>query len=139
MDLVVRRDGEIVDLGEIPWPAAPSPANGGDPTRAWAGPSQVEEATLWAKLRTSWLNTIDFVRIVRLSLQMLFTGRRAWTISAVRWALSPYLPGGHRVGPASGAVENILYFGRYAGGEPGGDESAAHSRPGRRQDLLSHR
>ena len=35
-----------------------------------------------------------------------------------------------------GAVTRIFYFAALHGGEPGGDEPAAHSRPGRRTDFL---
>ena len=50
-------------------------------------------------------------------------------ISAARWASSPpsprWAPRRRRI---AAAVENILYFGGHAGGEPGSDEHAAHSR-----------
>ena len=76
MDLVVLRDGEKVELNDITW--GTYTGTEGETYQGYgiyiAG-DQVEEANLWTLLKTSWLNTIDFVRIVRLSLQMLVTGQ----------------------------------------------------------------
>ena len=68
MDLVVLRDGEKVELNDITW--GTYTGTEGETYQGYgiyiAG-DQVEEANLWTLLKTSWLNTIDFVRIVRLS------------------------------------------------------------------------
>ena len=104
MDLVVLRDGEKVELNDITW--GTYTGTEGETYQGYgiyiAG-DQVEEATLWTLLKTSWLNTIDFVRIVRLSLQMLVTGQAGMD------DLSG--PVGIASETFAAAVENILYFG----------------------------
>ena len=72
---------------------------------------QIEEANLWTILKTSWLNTIDFVRIVRLSLQMLVTGEAGLKdVSGPVGIVSTITDVGEQAESASAAVENIAYF-----------------------------
>lgn len=76
MDLVVLRDGEKVELNDVTW--GTYTGTEGETYQGYGvyiARDQIEEANLWTILKTSWLNTIDFVRIVRLSLQMLVTGQ----------------------------------------------------------------
>ena len=109
---MVLRDGERVELNDIPWDTYTGTE--GETYQGYgiyiAG-DQVEEATLGTVLKTSWLNTLDFVRIVRLSLQMLFTGRRGWTTQRAGGHRVHHHPGGHASETVAAAVENILYFG----------------------------
>ena len=73
---------------------------------------QIEEANLWTILKTSWLNTIDFVRIVRLSLQMLVTGQAGMDdLSGPVGIVSTITQVGTASETIAAAVENILYFG----------------------------
>ena len=63
-------------------------------------------------LKTSWLNTIDFVRIVRLSLQMLVTGQAGMDdLSGPVGIVSTITQVGTASETIAAAVENILYFG----------------------------
>ena len=113
LDLVVLRDGEKVALNNITW--GTYTGTEGETYQGYGiyiAKDQVEEATLGVKLRVSWLNTIDFVRIVRLSLQMLVTGEAGMDdLSGPVGIVSTIT----RVGTASetfaAALENILYFG----------------------------
>ena len=76
LDLVVVRDGEKISLENLQW----STYTGleGEQYEGYGiykDLTATEEATLGSRLRMAWLNTVDFVRVVRLSLQMLFTGQ----------------------------------------------------------------
>ena len=113
LDLVVLRDGEKVELHGITWGTYT-----GTEGEAYQGygiyiaGDQVEEANLWTLLKTSWLNTIDFVRIVRLSLQMLVTGQAGMDdLSGPVGIVSTITQVGTASETFAAAVENILYFG----------------------------
>ena len=113
LDLVVLRDGEKVELHGITWGTYT-----GTEGEAYQGygiyiaGDQVEEANLWTLLKTSWLNTIDFVRIVRLSLQMLVTGEAGMDdLSGPVGIVSTITQVGTASETIGAAVENILYFG----------------------------
>ena len=113
MDLVVLRDGEKVELNDITW--GTYTGTEGETYQGYgiyiAG-DQVEEANLWTLLKTSWLNTIDFVRIVRLSLQMLVTGQAGMDdLSGPVGIVSTITQVGTASETFAAAVENILYFG----------------------------
>ena len=137
MDLVVLRDGEKVELNDVTW--GTYTGTEGETYQGYGvyiARDQIEEANLWTILKTSWLNTIDFVRIVRLSLQMLVTGHgRSQRPGGHRLH---YHPGGHRVRDHCRRGGEHPLLRRHAGGEPGSDEHAAHPGSGRRQDLLPH-
>ena len=113
MDLVVLRDGEEVELKDIAWDTYTGTE--GETYQGYgiyiAG-NQVEEATLGTVLKTSWLNTLDFVRIVRLSLQMLFSGQAGMDdLSGPVGIVSTITQVGSASETVAAAVENILYFG----------------------------
>ena len=139
MDLVVLRDGEKVELNDVTW--GTYTGTEGETYQGYGvyiARDQIEEANLWTILKTSWLNTIDFVRIVRLSLQMLVTGQAGMDDLSGRWASSPLSP---RWAPRQRPLPprwRTSSTSAHAGGEPGSDEHAAHPGSGRRQDLLPH-
>ena len=111
VDMEVRRDGEVVDLGQIPLAYGTYSDENGEPYQGLGWTIGVEKATLGAKLRTSWLNTIDFVRIVRLSLQMFFTGEAGMEdLSGPVGIVSAITQVGSESPTLRDAVENILYF-----------------------------
>ena len=110
-DLKVKRDGQTVTLKDFPMERAEYTDQQGQTYTGFGLMFGAEEATVGSRLRYSWNNAVDFVRIVRLSLQMLVTGeaglmayiegklaergikvvpvRRASRTSAARWASSP--------------------------------------------------
>ena len=111
VELEVRRDGEIVDLGEVPLAYGTYTNEEGEPYQGMGWTIRVEEATLGAKLRVSWLNTIDFVRIVKLSLQMLVSGEAGMDdLSGPVGIVSTITQVGAESKTLRDAVENILYF-----------------------------
>ena len=73
VDLVVERDGERVELLDCPM-AQVEQENGGVRMMLGITLGDVEEATLGAKLRYTWLQAVDDVRLVWYSLGELFRG-----------------------------------------------------------------
>ena len=113
MDLVVLRDGEKVTLNDIAW--GTYTGTEGETYQGYgiyiAG-DQIEEANLWTILKTSWLNTLDFARIVRLSLEMLFTGQAGMDdLSGPVGIVSTITQVGTASETIGDAIANILYFG----------------------------
>ena len=75
LDLVVLRDGKKVELNDLKF--ATYTDQQGESYQGYGifrDITQWEEANLGTKLKTSWYNTVSFVRVVRLSLKMLFVG-----------------------------------------------------------------
>ena len=113
MDLVVLRDGEKVELNDITW--GTYTGTEGETYQGYgiyiAG-DQIEEANLRTILKTSWLNTLDFARIVRLSLEMLFTGQAGMEdLSGPVGIVSIITQVGTASETIGDAIANILYFG----------------------------
>lgn len=71
-DIVVERNGERVVLDNFEMKTT---LFEGEETPRYGFSFSVEEATLGSKLDYAWKNTLNAGRIVRLSLQMLFTGQ----------------------------------------------------------------
>lgn len=74
-DLTVRRNGEKVTLRDFPMARATYTDLGGQSYTGYGLYFGVKEATFGDKLTNTWNNTLDFVRLVRLSLKMLVTGQ----------------------------------------------------------------
>ena len=72
-DIVVRRDGELVELKDLEMVQQPYEENGQTVYRygLYFG---TEGKTLGTVLKNSWYTAVDFVRIVRMSLQDLVSG-----------------------------------------------------------------
>ena len=98
-------------MGEVPLAYGTYTNEEGEPYQGMGWTIRVEEATLGAKLRVSWLNTIDFVRIVKLSLQMLVSGEAGMDdLSGPVGIVSTITQVGAESETLRDAVENILYF-----------------------------
>ena len=115
LDLVVLRDGEKVELNGLKYTTYTDQQ--GNTYRGYGiyrDIYQWEEATLGAKIKTSWLNTIDFVRVVRLSLKMLFAGDAGVDdLSGPVGIVSTMMEAGEQaqeIGGIGAAIESILYF-----------------------------
>lgn len=113
LDLTVLRDGEKVELEGLEYDTYTS--TDGETHYQGYGIYRVAgtaEGTLANKLRYSWLNTRDFARIVRLSLQMLFTGQAGMEdVSGPVGIVSTMTQMGEESKSVREAFENILYFG----------------------------
>ena len=110
-DLVVERNGERVTLTDFPMsPQTYTDQNG----RSYTGYGLyfgAEEATLGRKLSYTWNNAVDFVRMVRLSLQMLVTGEAGVKdLSGPVGIVSTMTQVGEQSGSTRAAVENIAYL-----------------------------
>ena len=74
-DITVRRDGEKVIIRNVPTERQEFPDGMGGTSLRYGLSFSVQEATFGAVLGQIWNTAADTVRLVRLSLQMLFTGR----------------------------------------------------------------
>ena len=76
-DFTVRRDGEKVTIRDLAMERKEFPNVNGEGTYVGFGFTMggVEEATFFGRIRYSWNSAMDFVRMVRLSLEMLITGQ----------------------------------------------------------------
>jgi regulator of sigma E protease len=112
-DLVVIRGGKKVALDDFPLRQQEYTA--ADGTSKYSGYGlyfgETEKATFFSKLQYSWLNTVDFVRTVRLSLQMLVTGQASMNdVTGPVGLVSAITQVGEQSENVKDAAENILYF-----------------------------
>ena len=111
VDLVVRRDGRKVVLNDLPLTLREYTVNGQQVQRYGLYFTE-EKATLGAKLRISWLNAVDFVRLVRLSLTDLLSGSAGLKdLTGPIGIVDTIAQVGSQSATAAIAVQNILYFG----------------------------
>ena len=111
-DLKVKRDGQTVTLKDFPMERAEYTDQQGQTYTGFGLMFGAEEATVGSRLRYSWNNAVDFVRIVRLSLQMLVTGEAGLKdVSGPVGIVSTITQVGTASETIAAAVENILYFG----------------------------
>lgn len=112
MDVTVLRDGEKVTLNDVPRQTYTSVE--GETYQGYGfyiAKDQIEEATLGNTLKIAWLNTLDFARIVRLSLQMLISGDAGMEdLSGPVGIVSTITEVGADSKTARDAVENVAYF-----------------------------
>jgi regulator of sigma E protease len=74
-DLVVRREGKTVEFFDYPMTHMHTDQNGEEYSHYGFGFGVAREASFGDNLRNIWNVTLDNVRMVRLSLQMLLTGQ----------------------------------------------------------------
>ena len=74
-DLVVERNGEKVELKDFVMEKREFPNEDGTASLRYGFSFSVEDATLANKLRYTWYTALDTVRLVRLSLRMIFQGQ----------------------------------------------------------------
>ena len=112
-DLVVIRDGEKVHLEDFPMTVQEYTQEDGTPFTGYGFYlNGAEPATLWAKLRVSWYNAIDFVRLIWMSLGDLITGRAGMQdLSGPVGIVSTITQVGEQSASLLEALENIAYFG----------------------------
>lgn len=112
-DLTVLRDGKKVALENLKLQRKEYTSTDGKTKYTGYGLyfGNTERATLGAKLRYSWLNAMDFVREVRLSLKMLATGKASMNdVSGPVGIVSTITKVGKQSGSAKAAAENIFYL-----------------------------
>ena len=110
-DLVVERNGEKVTLTDFPMAPQTYPDQNGASYTSYGLYFGTEKATLGRKLSYTWNNAVDFVRLVRLSLQMLLTGEAGVKdLSGPVGIVSTMTQVGEQAGSVRAAVENIAYL-----------------------------
>lgn len=111
-DLVVLRDGKRVTLDQVPLNYQTYTSIDGSSYQGYGiYIGDVVTATLAVKLQYTWYNTIDFVRLVRLSLQMLLSGKATLNdVSGPLGIVTTITQVGESSASAREAVENILYL-----------------------------
>lgn len=77
-NLVVLRDGERVELNDFYMPKQEFSNPDGTTSMRYGFSFSIQDASFWDKLEYSWDVTIDSVRNVRLSLEMLLTGKASF-------------------------------------------------------------
>ena len=112
IDLVVLRDGRQVELKQLPVREYTDSEGGSYEGYGLYRTVEVQEATLGLKLKYTWYNAIDFVRIVWYSLKMLVTGSAGVSdLSGPVGIVSTINEVGTQSVSVGGALENIAYFG----------------------------
>lgn len=113
-DLVVLRNGEKVILNDFPMKLqeCTDSQSGGKYMGYGLYFAGAEEATFATRLKMTWLNAIDFVRIVRYSLQELIRGNAGMKdLSGPVGIVSTITEVGEQSGNFGVAMQNIAYFG----------------------------
>ena len=110
-DLVVRRDGRRVQLRDFPMERREYEAVDGGTYTGFGITFGAEKATFVSRLAHSWNNALDFVRLVRLSLQMLLSGEAGiGDLSGPVGIVSTISEVGSQSSTVRDAVDNIAYF-----------------------------
>ncbi len=112
LDIVVIRDGEKIALDGVP--RRTYTGTQGETYEGYGfyiAVDQVEGPSLATTWKTAWLNTLDFARIVRLSLQMLLSGDAGMDdLSGPVGIVSTITQVGAESETALEAAANIAYF-----------------------------
>ena len=110
-DLTVERDGQKVRLNDLAMERRTYPGTDGEEYTGFGIYFGIEKADWGVRLRHTWNNAVDFVRIVRLSLQMLVTGQAGLKdLSGPVGIVSTMAQVGQQSESAHAAVENIAYI-----------------------------
>lgn len=78
-DLEILRDGKKILLDDFHMQRAEFPNEDGTTSLRYGFSFAIKDMTFGQKLKTAWLSALNYVRITRLSLAMLFTGQAEMT------------------------------------------------------------
>ena len=110
-DLTLRRNGQKVVLKDFPMERREYTSADGGTYTGFGITFGTEEATFGKRIAYSWNNAIDFVRLVRLSIQMLISGEAGVKdLSGPVGIVSTMTEVGEQSATVRDAVENIAYF-----------------------------
>lgn len=110
MDLVIQRDGKTIALDDFPLKLQQYTENGQTITRYGINFSVVP-ATVGMRLREAWFHSVDFVRLVRVSLGDLFSGHASLKdVSGPIGIVDALTQVGEQSQTAGVAAMNIFYF-----------------------------
>lgn len=111
-DLAVERGGETVRLTDFPMTLREYTDQSGQTYSGYGLFFGLEEADWTLRLKNTWNNAVDFVRLVRLSLEMLLTGQAGIRdLSGPVGIVSVMAQAGEQSANVKAAVENIAYIG----------------------------
>ncbi|MPM85302.1 Regulator of sigma-W protease RasP [bioreactor metagenome] len=111
MDLVIERDGKRLVRDDFPLRLREFDVNG-ETQMKYGLYFTVEQAGVAMRLEQSWLNAIDFVRLVRMGLVDLVTGAAGLReLSGPIGIVGTISQVGEESDSAADAARNILYFG----------------------------
>ena len=114
IDLVVLRDGEKVEFNNLAVGTYSDSEGGSYQGYGFYRSAKVREATLGAKLQYTWYNTVDFVRTVWFSLQMLLNGSAGVSdLNGPVGIVSTINEVGNQSASLADALANIVYFGAF--------------------------
>ena len=114
IDLVVLRDGERVRFDNLA--VGTFSDSDGNPYQGYGfyRTAIVREATLGTRLQYTWYNTVDFVRTVWFSLQMLVNGSAGVSdLNGPVGIVSTINDVGNQSASVADALMNIVYFGAF--------------------------
>ena len=110
VDLVIERNGAKLERNDLPLQKRTYVIDGQSLER-YGITFTSEEATPWRVLRNAWYNSIDFVRLVRISLVQLFSrGASVRDLSGPIGIVGAMSEVGAQSQNFAAAVQNILYF-----------------------------
>lgn len=111
-DLVLLRDGKKVTLKDFPMERREYIDQSGKTYTGYGLYFGAEKATVGSRIANSWYSALDFVRMVRLSLKMLFTGQAGIRdLSGPVGIVNTMAEVGKQSASVADALENILYIG----------------------------
>lgn len=113
-DLVVLRDGEKVRLDRFVMERHTVTAEDGTESQLYGVTFRYQELTFGGKVKLVWNTALDWVRTVRLSLQMLFTGKAGFSdVSGPVGIVSQMNDVAAASASKLDALLNMLYFGGF--------------------------
>ena len=111
-DLVVVRDGEKIALNDFAMEKQEYPSANGGTYTGFGMSFGVVKATFGEKLSQSWRNAVDFIRTVRLSLQMLVSGDAGLKdLSGPVGLVTVMSNAGQSAASTRAGIENVAYLG----------------------------
>ena len=113
-DLVVLRDGSKVEIPDLHMVRHPVVSEDGTTQMLFGMNFTLKDLNFAGKLRYAWLQCLDTVRLVRLSLQMLFTGQAGLSEMSGPVGIVQQMSTVAESSPtAVDAIFNLLYFGAF--------------------------
>ena len=113
-DMVVERDGQRVELPNYLMETHPTIDEDGNEVQRYGVTFGYEELTFGGKIRTVFLTAIDWIRTVRLSLTMLFSGQAGFAdVSGPVGIVGTMNDMAQSSPTVLDAIMNLLYFGAY--------------------------
>lgn len=113
-DLVLERDGKKIVLNQFPMLKNDFPNEDGTASKRYGFTFTVVDASPVETLKYTWQSTIDTVRLVRLSLKMLFTGQAGFKdVSGPVGIVQQMSEVADNSGSVYYAFLNMLYFGGF--------------------------